>query len=247
MQKIELPIEKNEASPSNPDFVWGVKMLFILIIFLLFSYIILLLFSKIIVSNISLDTEKKWFWDKFVNQTKFDYNKYSNYKIKEFKNYNFYISDSPEINAYALLWWNIEITSGFLENIENQEELIFVMAHEIWHIKNRDILKSLSTKIPMQLTLTFLWFDIWIWNDMIFNVFSKKTELDADKYWMKILKKYKINPLCVIPFFTRDHNFSDSVMEMMSDHPLNSSRIKNLENLAKEMWFKNKKNCKKIK
>jgi len=27
MQKIELPIETNEASPTNPDFNWGFKML----------------------------------------------------------------------------------------------------------------------------------------------------------------------------------------------------------------------------
>jgi len=31
MQKIELPIEKNESSPTNPDFNWGFKMLMIFV------------------------------------------------------------------------------------------------------------------------------------------------------------------------------------------------------------------------
>ena len=249
MQKIDLPIKTNEASPTNPDFNWGFKMLLIFVLFVVFSYLVFLGFSKVILANIDLETEKDWFWEIAVEQD-FDYSKYTDYKIEEFKKYNFYLKDSDEINAYAFLWGNINITQGFLDSIENQEELIFVMAHEMAHIKNRDVLKAFTTEIPLQLTMILLWFDIWIWDTSIVSVWwkylSKNTELNADKLAIEILKKYKINPICVKPFFEKEHNIWDSAMEMMSSHPLNSTRIELLDNLAKELWFTDNKNCKKI-
>jgi len=250
MKKIDLPIEKDEATPTNPDFDWGLKMLGIFVWFLAFSYLMFFIFSNIVLQNISLETEKKWFWN-MVNWKKFNYENFIDYKIPEFKNYNFYLNPSEEINAYALPWWNININKGLLKNIENQEELVFIMAHEMTHVKNRDVLKALSTKIPMKLTFALLGFDIDLANtsvlDIWWNYLSKDTELKADKWAIQILEKYKINPLCAKKFFTRDHNFWDSVMEMMSDHPLNLTRIKLLEKSAKKMWFSDEKNCKKLK
>ncbi len=250
MQKIKLPIKNNESTPTNPDLKWGGKMLGIFLLFIIISYIIFLFFSKIILANLSLETEKKWFWEITLNN-KFDYTEYTDYKIEEFNNYNFNLEDNDKVNAYAFLGWNINITTWFLKNIENQEELVFVMAHEMWHIKNRDILKAYTTDIPLKLTLLTLWIDIWVWDtsfiDMWWKYLNKNTEIQADIAWLDILEKYNINPLCAKIFFERDHNFSDSVMEMMSDHPLNNTRILLMDELAKKMWYKNADNCKKLK
>jgi len=250
MQKIDLPIEKDEATPTNPDFGWWFKMLVIFVWFFIFSYLVFFIFSNVVLKNLSLETEKEWFWD-MAEWEKFDYEKYSDYKIDEFKNYNFNLNYDEEINAYAFIWGNININQGFLDSIENQEELVFVMAHEMIHVKNRDVLKALSTQIPMQLTFAILGFNIDLAStsilDIWWNFLSKDTELKADNWAIQILEKYKINPLCAKKFFTRDHNFWDSVMEMMSDHPLNLTRIKLLEESAKKMWFTDENNCKKLK
>jgi len=250
MQKIQLPIDTKEATPTNPDFGWGFKMLAIFVWFLAFSYLVFFIFSNVVLKNLSLETEKKWFWD-IDKWEKFNYNKYLDYKIIEFNDYNFNLDPSEEINAYAFIWGNININQGFLDSIEDQEELIFVMAHEMAHVKNRDVMKALTTEIPLQITMMSLWFDIWVFDTSLTSIWtqflSKDTELKADKYALSILEKYKINPLCAKEFFTRDHTQADTVMEMLSDHPLNSSRVKLLEDLAREMGFKNEKDCKKIK
>jgi len=250
MQKIDLPIETNESTPTNPDFGWGFKMLGIFVWFVAFSYLVFFIFSNVVLKNLSLETEKEWFWD-MGEWEKFEYSEFTEYKIPEFKNYNFNLNDSSEINAYAFIWGNININQWFLDNIENQEELVFVMAHEMGHIENRDVLKAFTTEIPLQITLMSMWFDVGIWETSIVSLWwkylNKDTELKADKFAINILKKHKINPLCVKPFFTRDHDLWDSVMEILSDHPLNLSRIKLLEDLAKQMWFSSEKNCKKIK
>ncbi len=249
VQKINLPIEKQEATPTNPDFSWGLKMLAIFIWFIIIIYISFLWVSKVVLDKISLETEKKWFWN-LAEWEKFDYSKYIDYEIKEFEKYNFNLSDSKEVNAYAFLWWNIVINQGFMDFIENQEELVFVMAHEMAHIKNRDVIRSISTRLQMQLILIFLGFDIWIWSSNILNIwkkyFSRNIELNADKKALEILKKYRINPLCVVPFFTREYQKTNLVMGLLSTHPLNKTRINLLKDLAEEMWFTDKKDCKKI-
>ncbi len=252
MEKIELPVDKNESRPSKPDLKWWTIMLSILWWFIIISYLTFLWFSKIILANIDLETEKKWFW--WINTEwykKINYKNYIDYNLKEFKKYNFYSKNDEVVNAYAFLWWNIAITTWLLSEIETQEELIFILTHEIWHVENRDNLKKITTDIPWQLTMTFLGFDLWNKDFNVskisWNILSKNTELEADKYAINFLKKYKLNPLCAKRFFEAEHNFSDSVMEMISDHPLNLTRINLLEENAKLMWFKDKKNCKKIK
>ena len=168
MQKIDLPIDTNESSPTNPDFGWWFKMLGIFVWFLAFSYLVFFIFSNVVLKNLSLETEKEWFWD-IEKWEKFDYEKYLDYKIPEFSDYNFNLDSSEEINAYAFIWWNININRWFLDDIENQEELVFVMAHEMAHIKNRDVLRALSTEIPLQITMQFLWFDIWVFDTAKFK------------------------------------------------------------------------------
>ena len=250
-EKIELPIDKNEATPTNPDLSWGWKMLLIFIWVIAFAYLVFLWFSRIILANIDLETEKKWFWDKSYGE-KFDYKKYiTDYKIDEFNKINFYIEDSPKVNAFTVIWWNILVTTWLLEDLENQEELVFILAHEMGHIVNRDVMKKLTTEIPMKLTLSFLGFDISSWDlsalDVSWNFISKDIEAKADDFWLKILEKYKINPLCAEWFFKRDHNLWNTLIELIWDHPTNLSRIQKMENLAQKMWFKDTKNCKKIK
>jgi len=251
MKKVDLPISVIEHTPMKPDFKWGIKMLWIITLFIAFSYYLLFIFfSKVVLLNISLETEKKWFWEITKNQ-KFNYNEYIDYNIKEFKNFNFRLDESKEVNAYALIWGNININKGLLENIVNQEELVFIMSHEMWHIINRDSLKVFSTEFPMRLMFYFLWFDSWIWELNILDIwtkgFLKNNELEADKQAISILDKYNINPLCVKAFFNNNHNLWDSMMEMFSNHPLNSSRIYLLDKLAQKKWFININNCKKFK
>ena len=129
--------------------------------------------------------------------------------------------------------------------------------YSIKHYKECNIIfrkafdKSLTTEIPMQLTLAFLWFDIWSWDYSILSIWwkaiSKNTELNADIFAIELLKKYNINPLCAKQFFEADHNFADSAMEMLSSHPLNSTRIELLNTSANELWYTSINNCKTIK
>ena len=70
--------------------------------------------------------------------------------------YNIYLQDSQEANAFATLGGNIIVTSALLENIKNEEELIFILGHERAHIENRDVIQSFAQSMPIILTLQSL-------------------------------------------------------------------------------------------
>jgi len=247
MKKIELPIEVNEPSPTNID--WKrLKVMFIsLATMFVFIFWGIYIFSKLVVANISIEQEKEWFSEEDCN--KFDINKYIDYKIPEFENYNICLVDSPEVNAYAWLGWNIYVTQWLLENIKSQEELVFILWHEIWHIVHRDVLEKVVNKMSFAIWFyvlsNFLWMNVDNLSnlaDFESNLYSKTKELTADNYAIKLAKKYKVNLNCVIDFFKNDDKIYDTLV-LLSDHPLNQTRIK----LIKQNITNNKKSCKKLK
>jgi len=201
-----------------------------------FAYWFLRLLSLVAIHFLDIQTEKKLFWWKPEDAQQFVFTSYIDFEIPEFEQFDFYLSDSPEINAYATLGANIILTSGLLAELENQEELIFVMAHEVAHINWRDVLRSLTIHLPLKIILANLGFDLNIGSISLTQagilMLGKSTELNADRYAAKLLVKYWLNPACAKPFFERSLNMPNTVMEMLSDHPTNLTRLKLLDEIA---------------
>lgn len=234
MEKITLPIEKDHddtIKPWNPDFWWLFKMLIIIIPFIIISYLLFYLFAYFIIWNITIQKERELFGDINNKNTIF----YINNKLKNkipnntLDKINIYLEDNEEINAYAVIWWNIIITTSLLDNIKYEEEIIFIIWHEIQHIKNRDVLKNLLTDIPFYLTLQFMWFNV---NNQILsttnNYKNKYTELSADNWWIKLINDMWLNLKCSTYFFEKDNDKFNTYKQFLSDHPTNINRIKNI-------------------
>lgn len=60
-------------------------------------------------------------------------------------NFNIKVSGikTPMVNAFAMPAGQIYVTSGLIKDADDGEELVAVMAHEIAHVENRDVLVSL--------------------------------------------------------------------------------------------------------
>ena len=63
--------------------------------------------------------------------------------------YRVRVENSDQVNALALPGGTIQIYSGLLAEIENDNELAFVLAHELGHFHNRDHLKGLGRALVM--------------------------------------------------------------------------------------------------
>ncbi len=237
MQKIKLPIEETKEDkviPSKPDFSWAGKMILYSLAFVFITFSFFYAFSYFIVSKISIEKEKEIFWDFFIeeNMKKFDLSLLKT-KIEKFKDYNIYINDSNEVNAFATPWANILINKWLLEQVESEEELIFIIAHEIWHIENRHIIKRFSMQIPFTMSLNFLWIDLWIWTikaeDLIWNYFSRQDEKEADLSWIKALNKASLNLKCATRFFEKlEKERKIKLPQILSTHPNDENRIKDI-------------------
>jgi len=159
MTDFKIPnIPDDEVSPLRPDFKWMSYMIWISIPLFAFTFLFFYIFSNFIISKLDLKDEKTYFWNSFLDKSaeKMDLTKFS-YKIILPEYIDVYIIESPEINAFASIWWNVLFTTSLIEKLKYEEEFLFILWHEIEHIKNRDVIKSFSTKIPFYITLAFLW------------------------------------------------------------------------------------------
>lgn len=60
--------------------------------------------------------------------------------------FKFFWINSPDINAFAFFGGHIGIHTGLMFNAENESELASVMAHEISHVTQRHIARSIAAK-----------------------------------------------------------------------------------------------------
>ncbi len=237
MQKIKLPIEEtteDKVIPSKPDFSWAFKMILYSLIFTAIIFWFFYSFSYFVVWKISIEKEKELFWNFFVEKymKEFDLSLLKT-KIKKFENYNIYIQDSDEINAFATPWANIFINRWLLEKAKSEEEIIFIIAHEIWHIENRHIIKRFSFQMPFYMTLSFLWIDFWDnfinTENLVWSFFSRQDEKEADLSWIKTLNSASLNLKCATNFFKRIKEEEwIKPPEILSSHPSDNNRIENI-------------------
>ncbi len=233
MKEIELPIEVHEASPLNPDFKRLGKMLLLLIWFIVWSYILLIILSWFLVKSLSIEEEKKLFTWFFETSEKLEFEKLSHqFEIP----YEVYISDDSQANAYALPGAIIYVTQGLLEEIKYEEELIFILWHEIAHIENRDVIKKVSKELPFRFVLTSLGLDtgfsgVSLWN-ISWNYSSQITEKQADVWGINLINSLWLNLNCAVWFFERSLWEDTQLTKFLSTHPSNQSRIDTIKDSA---------------
>ena len=102
------------------------------------------------------------------------------------------IDDSEIANAMALPGGLIIVTQGLLDQVETENELAFVLGHELGHFKNRDHLRALGRGIVLS-----LFFAVATGNDvggigikvadLTLRGFSRQQESNADEFGLAIV------------------------------------------------------------
>lgn len=105
---------------------------------------------------ISLEFERRWFATSVGEILVENENAYQDTKMQALaeelarhmglpeKSINVYISPTSAPNAYATFGGNILFYQGLLDDLEHEESVAAVLAHEIAHIKHRDPLRGMS-------------------------------------------------------------------------------------------------------
>lgn len=249
MKKIQLPIEssyEDSITPSRPDIWWLAKMSIIVVAALIFAVWGSYVFSYTVLSHIDLETEKRYFGEMMIEEdmTTLDLTRLQTLGISNmFQWYTVYVQPSDEENAFATLGGNIIVTSTLLEKIQNEEELIFILAHELAHIEHRDVIRGMAQSMPIILTLQSLWIDtgnsMTRMSTILNNYASREKESKADDAGIVFLESLGLNPLCATGFFERHKNGFEKYMEVLSDHPISEERLLKLQN----SWSNKDKAC----
>jgi len=157
---------------------------------------------------------------------------------------NFKVYITRDINANATADGSIRVYSGLMDMMTD-DELFYVIGHEIGHVKNGDSLKQIRTAYlssgiikaagASNKTLGSL-SDAQL-GDLLHAAvnaqYSQKAEYGADRYGYNMMKKYKIDTKAAVSALRKIDALGESG-GVLSSHPNSAKRANRLEELIKD-------------
>lgn len=163
------------------------------------------------------------------------------------REFNFFIINDNDINAFAGPNATIGINKGLILAAKNESQLASVISHEIAHVSQKHLTRSFqSSQSSNLITVATLLAAILVSSAdpsagaalMIGGVaggmqkqinFTRSNELEADRVGIEILSKSNLSPAGMVEFFEilQSSSFfgSENDIEYLRTHPLNSTRI----------------------
>ncbi len=154
-----------------------------------------------------------------------------------------YIKNSDEVNAFAVPGGYIIVLSGLLNKVESENELAYVLGHEIGHFAHKDQLKGLGRSfILLFISQAFFGQDNPI-NELSNNFFSlsekrfsQSQEIDADLFALQLLNKTYNHIGGCTDFMQRLQKEvkKESVNDFFSTHPHPQKRVEIMNKMINE-------------
>jgi len=171
-------------------------------------------------------------------------------------NFHFFVIDSTQINAFAGPGGYIGINSGLILASQAESEVAAVMAHEIAHVTQRHIARSIEMQKSLSIpSMAALLASLLIATQsgeagsaaiaatlagsaQLQINFIRKNEKEADRVGIKTLAKSDLDPRAMPGFFEKLQNSSRysgfNAPEFLRTHPVTQSRIADSRNRAEQ-------------
>ena len=155
-----------------------------------------------------------------------------------------HIQKSEQPNAAIIPGGHIIVTTALLEKAESENELAFVLAHELGHHIARDPLKGLGRSLVFVAVASALGFETG--NAELVNLtgsfanlhYSRQQESAADIYALSTIIRFYGHGGASLDFFKRMHtenkDHQGKLSAYFSTHPLTQERIDLLHQVAKD-------------
>lgn len=154
--------------------------------------------------------------------------------------YEFHVLNTNEVNAFAAPGGFIFVTRGLLDKVADENELAFVLSHEIGHVVRKHSLHAIERSVGLSAILSIFmsgrdltqgqWADLI--QGVVFLKHSKSNEFEADWQGIYNTGKAGYNPHGAVGFFTKLKSMEGSsgrtiekVAAFFSTHPPTSDRI----------------------
>lgn len=137
----------------------------------------------------------------------------------------FIVLETPVRNAFCLPGGKVVVYSGMMDEMRNEAELAFIVAHEVGHAVARhfgertswQFLESWGGLFPSE-------------DDASDAAFGRDFEFEADRIGMTLMAKAGYDPAAAVQFWTRFSNSpAGKAGALMNTHPDNADRIAAME------------------
>jgi predicted Zn-dependent protease len=160
--------------------------------------------------------------------------------------FKFFLINSPDINAFAFFGGHVGIHTGLIFNAKNESELASVLAHEVSHVTQRHIARSIEARqkaSPLQLASMLGGLLVAMANpeagiaaisagqavgQQTSINFTRSNEKEADRIGIAILAQAGFDPNGASDFFntlTQKYRLRSNLTPFLMTHPLPESRI----------------------
>ncbi len=161
------------------------------------------------------------------------------------RTYRLSVYNSDEVNAFALPGGEVIVLSGLIDKAHSDDEIAFVLAHELGHYKSKDHLRGMGRGIVL-LSLSILAGGEnnpaapFIVSSLSLKdkQFSRQQESVADSFALRLMQDAGYDPNGGIEFMETlledsSKTSIESALEILSTHPASSNRIEDLRNEIK--------------
>ena len=155
------------------------------------------------------------------------------------------VDDDKTENAVIFPGRRIMLYSGLLKNIKSENELFFILGHEVGHAENNDHVRSLGRGLVMVFISTAVMGE----NNFINRIFSESMqksdriysqsqERRADLYAIDLVNKRYGHISGALDFFERLEKKEGKSLSLFSTHPSLENRIAELNKYIKKNGYK---------
>jgi Zn-dependent protease with chaperone function len=158
-----------------------------------------------------------------------------------------HVRKSPMLNALALPGGHILVFTGLLDQVSSENELAFILGHELGHYAQRDHLRGAGRALALMALSVFLFGPDSSVSDMLsqgLNItelsFSRKQETQADEFALQTLNCRYGHVAGATDFFEKIPQDQDpgKFGHYFSSHPENLRRIAHLKDLIRTKGFR---------
>lgn len=150
--------------------------------------------------------------------------------------------ESPQPNALAFPGGLILITTGLMNQVDSENELAFVLGHELGHYRGRDHVRSLGRGLALGLILTAMGQSgrvaelVALSGQLTSRSFSREQESNADAFGLTLVASEFGHVAGATVFFEKlpspDSALERSLATYLATHSLSDDRVERMEQLA---------------
>lgn len=161
---------------------------------------------------------------------------------RQYIEYSFKVVDTDMVNAFAAPWGYIYVTRGLMTFVDSEDEIAFILGHEVGHVANRDAIKSTKKSILFSLGAALLGAATnrtvgelgEIGAGLTLMHYSREDERDADVSGAVTSYGAGYNPAAGTDFFARlmaeeEKGGTSSIEHLFLTHPETPTRINALK------------------